>query len=186
MKKDTETPPGYLRVTEVLQPFSTLGDIDPQTLANAADRGTRVHAYCEAHALGLFVEEYADDCKNYVECFKKWFDEMVVNVLHAEVRLNSPTYRISGACDLMVILKGDTCATLVDIKTPASAQMSWQLQTAAYQLLSEEVLHIRPERRICLMLPKTGDRVTIKEYMDHDRDQELYIKALELYRFFKV
>lgn len=184
-KQEPEIPAGYLRVTEVLQPFSTLTEIDPKTLHNAADRGTRVHAYCESHALGLFVTEVDDDCKNYFDVFKEWFDEMVVKIVHTEVRLNSPTYRISGAFDLLAILKGDDTPTLVDIKTPNSPSLSWQLQTAAYQLLAKEVLNIDVTRRICLMLPKYGDKVRIVEYEDHKRDQELYIKALELYRFFK-
>jgi hypothetical protein len=183
-KQEPEIPAGYLRVTEVLKPYSTLNEIDPKTVAHAADRGTRVHAYCESHALNLFVAEVDEDCKNYVDVFKTWFDEMVVKVVHTEVRLNSPTYRISGAFDLLAILKGDTEPTLIDIKTPMTASCSWQLQTAAYQLLAKELLNIDVKRRICLMLPKYDTKPTIKEYEDHQRDQELYLKALELYRFF--
>ena len=184
-KQEPEIPEGYLRVTEVLTPFSTLGGIDPTILANAADRGSRVHAYCESHALGLFVADVDDDCKNYFEVFKVWFDDMVEKVLFTEERLNSHIYRISGAFDMIAILKGDSRPTLVDIKTPASPSTSWQLQTAAYQLLAKEVLGIDVERRICLMLPKYKDMVKVVEYADHKRDQELYLKALELYRFFR-
>lgn len=183
-KKEDIIPKGYLRVTEVLKPYSTLTEIDPHTLANAADRGTRVHAYCESYALGLFVAEVDDDCKNYFEVFKEWFDEMVVKVLYTEKRLNSPTYRISGAFDMIAVLKGDRLPTLVDIKTPLTPSLSWQLQTAAYSLLVKELLDMHISRRICLMLPKHRDDVKIVEYTDHEKDQELYLKALELYRFF--
>ena len=34
------------------------------------------------------------------------------------------------------------------------------------------------------MLPKQKQAVKIMEYENHDRDEQLYINALELYRFF--
>ena len=182
--KNNEIPHGYLRVTEVLQPFSNFDGIDAVTLANAANRGSRVHSYCEAHALGLFVEEIEEDCKNYVEVFKTWFDEMVTKVLHTEVRLNSERYRISGAFDLIAILKGDTEPSLIDYKTPLTASPTWQLQTAAYRILIEEELKLSVSRRLCVMLPKYNKDVKIVEFTNHLQDQQLYLKALELYRFF--
>lgn len=185
MKKEPEIPNGYLRVTEVLSPFSTLGGIDAVTLANAANRGTRVHAYCESHALNLFVEDVDDDCKNYVDVFKIWFKEMIQEVVYTEVRCNSSFYRVSGAFDMIAILKGDTEPTLIDIKTPSSPSLSWQLQTAAYQLLAKEVLDVDVKRRICLMLPKHNSIAKIVEYEKHQQDHKLFINALELYRFFK-
>lgn len=184
-KQETEIPAGYLRVTEVLTPYSTLGELDPTIVSNAADRGTRVHAYCESHALNLFVSEVDEDCKNYFEIFKEWFDEMVESVVRTECRMNSPTYRISGACDLIAILRGDTKPSLIDIKTPNSPSLSWQLQTAAYQMLARDILSVDCHRRVCLMLPKYGNKARIMEYVEHDKDQQLYLKALELYRFFK-
>ena len=184
-KRDNDIPNGYARVTEILRPFTDFSSIDPAVLHQAADRGTRVHTYCESHALGLFVAEVDEDCKNYFEAFKSWFDEFVVKVLHAETRMNSPSYRISGACDLIAILKGDDFPSLIDIKTPSIPFPTWQLQTAAYQILAKEVLDVNVQRRICLILPKYKDQITIKEYENHAKDQALFIKALELFRFFR-
>ena len=177
-------PDGYIRVTSVLSPYTKLDHIDPSTLANAADRGTRVHAYCEAHALGLFVDQVDADCKNYFDVFVKWFDEMVVDVFCTEKRVNSEKLRLSGAFDLVALLKGDDELSLIDIKTPANPATSWQLQTAAYKILAKEA-DIHVARRICLMLPKTSDHPTVIEYREHDRDEKLFLNALELYRFFK-
>lgn len=180
-----EIPAGYLRVTEVLSPFSPIIGLDKEMVAKAADRGTRVHHYCESHALGLFVEDIDEDCKNYVMAFKEWFDEMVVDIIHTEIRLNSPSYRISGAFDLLCVLKGDEHPTLIDYKTPQAESPTWALQTAAYQLLCLESLNIVVPRRIVLQLPKNEGRAKVIEYKDHGRDQDLYLKALELYRYFK-
>jgi hypothetical protein len=47
MNNSDDIPPGYARVTEILQPYTSFDGIDPAVLAKAADRGTRVHKYCE-------------------------------------------------------------------------------------------------------------------------------------------
>lgn len=185
LKEQDIIPQGFLRVTEVLQPFANFTHIDPLTLANAADRGERVHAYCEAYSLGLFLNDIDDDCKNYVEVFKRWFDETVEEVIATEKRLNSPFYRISGKFDMVAKLKGaPNELVLIDIKTPATPSCSWTLQTAAYRILLREQMNLDISRRICLLLPKVGDSVKIAEYTDHERDERLYLACLELYRFF--
>lgn len=185
-KQEDEIPRGYLRVTQVLEPFSKLDTIDKDTLANAADRGTRVHTFCEMHALNLFVDEYDEDCKNYVDSFKEWYDSMVVKLLYNEKRLNSAKYRISGKFDMVVQLKGDPddCFTLLDIKTPASVSQSWSLQTAAYQILLSDEMNFKVHRRICLQLPKQGGQAKVVEFLKHEEDQRLYLAALSLYRHF--
>ena len=80
--------------------------------------------------------------------------------------------------DLCVVLQGDTLPTIVDIKTPQSPSDSWQLQTAAYQLLAAEELLLLADRRICLMLSKEGAQPKILEYTDHEKDQRLFLNAL--------
>jgi hypothetical protein len=182
--KDT-IPDGYTRVTEVLSPFAKLDHIDPIVLENAADRGRRVHKYCESYALGLFVADVDNDCKHYFNAFKEWFDYSVVGVVHTEMRINSDKLKLTGAFDMSVLLKGDDGLTLIDIKTPQNASSTWQLQTAAYQMLAREEAQIDFKRRIALKLPRDPRRAQIVEYTDHLKDQELYLKALELYRFFK-
>ncbi len=185
MKKDPNFPSGCVRVTSVLQAYSTLGGIHPKTLENAADRGTRVHALCEIHALGLFVTHVDEDCKNYFEVYKRWFDEMVVEVLHVEVPLYSDQYRFcTHGVDLIAVLKGDDFPSIIDLKTPENPSLSWELQTAAYDILVEEKLGIRARRRICLMLPKRDDKVKVVEHGNHEKGRGLFLKALELYRFF--
>lgn len=187
-KQDDEIPAGYARVTEILKPYSGLDGIDDRVLARAADRGTRVHDFCELYARNLLIEEPDEDCKVYVEAFKEWFDNTVDDVVLIEERLNSPTYRISGKFDLLVKFKGDDALTIVDIKTPQSASKTWNLQTAAYRILLREVKGIEAERRGCLMLPNdspTKRDAKFVEFTKHDMDEQLYLYALQLYRFFQ-
>jgi hypothetical protein len=183
-----EIPEGYVRVTQVLKPFTPFEHMDPDSrfacnVKAAADRGRRVHELCEAHALGLFVEECDADCKNYFHSFRRWFDEMVCHTYVTEQRLNSEDMRLSGAVDMVCQLKGDDYLTLVDIKTPQSDSKTWQLQTAAYKLLLKEA-GIKVHRRVCIMLPKTTSEVKVIEYTDHAKDEQRFLQCLELYRFF--
>lgn len=185
MKREPAAPNSYTRVTQILKPFSNFDHIDTTTLHNAADRGTRVHAYCESHALGLFVTDVDEDCKNYFECYQRWFDAMVQKVLHVEIPVASEKYRFcTHGIDLIAFLKGDDYPSIIDLKTPLSPSLTWQLQTAAYQILAEKTLEIPIKRRICLMLPKFKDDVKVIEYPDDAGDRDKFLKALELYRFF--
>ena len=83
-------------------------------------------------------------------------------------------------------MKGDPddCLTLVDIKTPATASLTWNLQTAAYVMLLREIENIHIQRRIALMLPKQGGQAKIVEFTNQPREEKLYLSALELYRYF--
>src|SRR5690606_8090596 len=116
----------------------------------AADRGRRVHNYCEAYAQGLFVEVMDEDCKNYVEAFKVWFDSTVSEVIFTEQRINHAGYRLSGAVDMVAILKGDDKPSIIDIKTPKSPSTTWALQTGAYRMLLREETCIIASGRLCL------------------------------------
>jgi len=186
MKKNGDLfPADYARVTSILKPFTNLSHIDATVLSTAADRGTRVHKLCESHALNLFVADVDDDCKNYFNVFRDWFDDIVDQVLHVEIPLGSKKYKFcTYGVDLIAVLKGDRGATIIDYKTPMSQSLTWRLQTAAYDILVEECLGIQVERRMCVMLPKYDSKIKICEYDNHENDRRLFLNALELYRYF--
>ena len=182
--EDDVIPEGYIRVTDVLKPFTNLSHIDPAVLQNAADRGTRVHKYCELYAQNMLIEIPDLDCIGYVNSFKKWFDKNVDQVISLEKRLNHPEYKISGKYDLLIKLKGSDDIILIDIKTPQSPALSWSLQTAAYQLLIEEVLGTFVDWRFCLILDKKGGQAREVKYLADYLDIDLYLSALRLYNHF--
>jgi hypothetical protein len=181
---DDDIPPGYARVTEVLEPYTSFDGIDSAVLKKAADRGTRVHKYCELYVQNLLIEKVDGECKPYVDSFIQWFDSMVKEVWVSEMRLSCSKYFISGKLDLIVTLKGDTTETLVDLKTPQQASQSWQLQTAAYRYLIRVSQGIDITRRVCLILDKEGKLPRLVEYTDHERDERLFLSAAELFHFF--
>lgn len=191
--------PGYTRVTEPLQGFSKYDMIDPDVLANAADRGTRVHKFCEMYAKGLWCV-VDDDCINYVDAFKKWFDDNVREVIFTERRFYNDEYMITGQIDILAVLKDGDRSVIIDIKTTSSIGLSWSLQTAAYLFLLQgisfkssglterecikKVSNLYPiERRVAVNLPKTGSKVKVIEYTNYENDLRLYLNCLELYRY---
>ena len=182
---DDIIPPGYARVTEVLEPYISFNQIDPVILQKAADRGTRVHKYCELYVQNLLIEKVEEECKPYVDSFIQWFDTMVQELWVSEMRLSCSKYLISGKLDLIVTIKGDKSETLVDLKTPQQASQSWQLQTAAYRYLMRVSQGIDIPRRICLILDREGKLPRIVEYTNHEADERLFLSAAELFHFFR-
>lgn len=185
MNNSDEIPPGYARVTEILQPFAFFDGIDPAVLARAADRGSRVHKYCELYTQNLLIEKIDEDCRPYVESFVQWFDAMVEEIWVSEMRLSCRKYLVTGKLDMVATLKGDKEETIVDLKTPQQASLSWRLQTAAYRYLMRACEGIDIPRRICLILDKEGGKPKIVEYTDHETDERLFLGAAELFHFFK-
>ncbi len=174
--------PGYTRVTEPLDGFSKYDMIPEEVLEKAADRGRRIHKYCEMYSQGLFYN-VDDDCRNQMMCFEKWFDENVVKVIFCEKRIYHPIYMLTGCVDMLAILKGDIQPSVIDIKSTCNTYKSWSLQTAAYQMLLQDILEIKPISRIAINLPKTGNSIKVLEYGNYDEDIRLYLNCLELYRF---
>lgn len=171
----------YTRVTEILSLYNNFDAIRPEVLQHAADRGTKVHAYCAMIARGEWFPAQEEGVVPYIESFKQWFDKMVDNVELVEKRLYNDELMLTGAIDLVCTIRGSDTPVVVDIKTPQAKSRSWNLQLAAYRYLYGEN---EDPRRIALQLQKTGKIAKIVEYRDHERDWKLYLSALQLYRYF--
>lgn len=182
---EDKIPEGYSRVTEILKPYVSFEGIPPEVLKKAADRGTRVHRYCELYNRNLLIERIDEDCKPYVESYIQWRDSMVEEVWHNELRVSCPKIRVSGKFDMIVTIKGDSTETLIDIKTPMQTSCSWQIQTAAYRYLVRMSEGIELNRRACLMLDRNGNLPKLVEYTEHERDERMFLNAVELHYFFK-
>lgn len=202
---ETGIPDGYIRVTDVLKRFSDFSGIPEisrdgrsreEVIARAADRGTRVHAYCDMIANNLFVGSVDSDCEPYVESYRRWFDENVSAVSSTEGRINSPTLLLSGQIDLVCHVRGPvqngrgcieidpTTPALIDLKTPQSQALTWQFQTAAYKILAvEQNPGLEALRRFVLILSRTGGRAKLVEHND-PLDQPRFLAALDLHRVF--
>lgn len=169
--------PRYIRVTDVLSPFSGLDKIDKDVLQNAANRGTRVHKACEAIIEGLGEWNVDDEIFGYVESFKKWWSEGH-KVLSMEQRFFCSELMITGQVDL--IIEKPEGAIILDIKTPVKPSKTWPLQGSAYAHMARKAgydikgIHF-------LQLNKHGMEPKIHVY---DDQFELFKKCLDVFNHF--
>ena len=95
MLQENNIPSEYLRVTEVLQPFSTLGNIDPNTLANGQIRGTRYMLIAKAmHLAYLYLISILIAIIIFL-FIKTGLTLWLKKIIHTETRCNSKKYRLS-------------------------------------------------------------------------------------------
>lgn len=125
----------YYRVTDVLKNLKSLDHVPKKILEYAADRGKRVHKYCELYCLDQLDECIDDDCFPYVQAFIDFFDDNVEQVLLLEKRLKCDFLKIQGQFDMIAKLKDYDNACIIDIKTCYNECRTWPIQLAAYQHL---------------------------------------------------
>ena len=130
---EKNTRENYTRVTTILYPFSGLDKIDPDILAYAANRGTKVHKICEAIIEGYGEIDVDDETRPYVESFKQWWNKGH-EVVMVEQRFWCDELKITGQVDL--IIKTEEGLVIVDLKTSSKHSKTWQAQGCAYAYLA--------------------------------------------------
>lgn len=150
----------YTRVTSVLYPFSGLDKIDPDIVAYAADRGTRVHKICEGIIDGLGELDVDIETRPYVESFKKWWQKGH-EVLMMEQRFWDDDLQLTGQVDL--IIQTPDGLAIVDLKTSRKPSETWSAQGSAYAYLAKKAGH-DIKKIYFLHLLRNGSEARIFEY----------------------
>lgn len=125
----------YLRVTNILYPFSGLDKINPEVLAHAANRGTKVHKICEGIMSGLGEYGIEEETQGYIDSFKLWWEQGHKIVL-MEKRFWCDVLKITGQVDL--VLDTQEGLAILDLKTSSKPSKTWQIQGCAYAYLAKE------------------------------------------------
>lgn len=167
----------YRRVTEILYPFSGLEKIDPEIVAHAAERGTKVHQICEAIMGDLGEIGVDEETRPYVESFKKWW-EIGWSVVAMEKRFWDDELAITGQLDL--IIQTDQGLAIVDIKTSYKPSKTWKLQGSAYAYLARKAGY-DVKRLYFLHLDRKGRMPKLIEY---EIDEGFFLRVLEVYQYF--
>lgn len=129
-------------------------EIDPDVLANAADRGTMVHLAIELDCTGELDEDTVDDeIWPYLEAWRQFVDDTGFLPVANELRFYHPRLDYCGTAD-MIGYMGDQL-TVLDLKTGSIGLKPWhKYQLAAYAAaITKEgdtwphrmMLHLRPE-----------------------------------------
>lgn len=168
----------YLRVTEMLWPFSGLTHVDDVVLENAAARGTRVHKICEGIIDGLGEWDVEPHLEGYIESFKQWWDPEKYRVIYQEKRLFCDDLMISGKFDILINDGGSPI--VVDLKTSHSPSKTWLIQGSAYVYLCRKN-GIQANSMRFVKLSKNGKAAKIYDY---DYDEELFRKTYDVYQYF--
>lgn len=168
---------GYLRVTDILFPFSGLKNIDPVILQNAADRGTLVHEICTGimENLGCFHENIDEKIIGYVNSFLTWSEK---DFIKRPDRFYCDKLMLTGECD--GIYKDGDDLVLFDLKTSANESKTWRLQGSAYTYLAKEC-GIDIKRIEFIKLSKEGKPPKIYCY---EYDFEMFMKCYDVYKYF--
>lgn len=168
----------YPSVTQILKPYSTFEGVPAEVLQAASERGNRVHAACAAHALSFPLPPLENDDLGYLESFKKWFRH-VDRVISVETEYWDSFINVVCHPDLVCTLKGAPAAlVVVDLKTPALFSKSWQLQLAAYAYIT------KAQRCFSLRLSKFGKRPIVNENQNWQRDLNVFLNAVSVWRYF--
>ena len=183
-KNDT----GLCSVTTCFSPYISWDKISPQVLANAAERGSRVHQALADELNGEFAV-VDDEIRGYVEAGRK-FMENVEEVLVVEERLISDVHQYTGQVDLVCRMSGDEDSgsnsrlTIVDFKTSSIVSKSWPLQLAGYAfLVKANNIRMNIKRHLAVQLRKDGT-YKINEYTNPARDFSLFLNALTIFKYF--
>lgn len=167
----------YLRVTQVLYPFSGLDKIDSQVVAHAADRGTKVHQICEAIISGVGEFGVDDEVSGYVESFKRWWD-LGHKLVSMEQRFWDDQLHITGQVD--IIIDTPEGFAIVDLKTSSKVSKTWEAQGCAYAYLAKNA-GINVQKILFIHLNKFGKDPKIHEY---PIDESFFLSCLRVYKHF--
>jgi hypothetical protein len=172
----------FVSVTQALQPWADFSRIPPAVLEAAAVRGTAVHDACATIARGLPLINVPNEIDGYVISYRRWFDLMVDEVLMVETRLVDLDFGYNGEPDLVIRAKNQKIV-LVDNKTPVQLIKLWRLQCAAYCALVSKNGMV-PARSGSLRLHPDGGIAKMDYYDNSLADFNMFLQALNLYRFF--
>ncbi|MDY6862804.1 MAG: hypothetical protein SV062_07420 [Thermodesulfobacteriota bacterium] len=171
----------YPSVTKVLSPYQDFSKVPKNRLENATYRGREIHKICAAIALDLWIPSIPEEYQGYIESFKRWF-AMVDRVHYVETEFKHRVYLYCGHPDLIITMKGDSGISLCDIKTPIALNKAWQLQLAAYANLLK-INKVKISKVFSLRLDPDGKVPKADIYTESDQDFNIFLSALNVYRF---
>lgn len=167
---------GYLRVTEILSPFSGLSNVPEHILENAKERGTAVHQAISAIENGIGQDGHNDSIAGYLSSYNQWACGKVF--MQVPDRFYDDSLMITGEIDAMY--ETEDGIIIVDYKTPMKESKTWPLQATAYSYLARQngyyVLGVQ-----FVKLDASGKEPIIYEYKEN---MDLFLSILETYRYF--
>lgn len=176
--------------------------LDPeQEKTKAADIGTLVHNYIEAHIYGTFVspEMLAEQTTDAIliaeaglEQFKRKIDEFQIEFLEVELPLVSDLYNYGGCLDFLYKRPGVKCG-LGDNKTSKDVYGDYILQLGGYYGMVKEKTMYDPEESLIIKISKDitkpDDEIVKLIFIENQwvtQGHQQFLKLVELHEFNKA
>ncbi len=188
----------YDSISDILSPFTTLKNIDPDIVANAAKRGRVVHTLCThlCEKIGYFPDEVEAMVRvfarneehavkelakvnGFMESFSKWLDKTNPKKVIIPEKIYNDYYMIKGIPDLIYLNQDDRWG-LSDFKTPETKSKTWLLQLSAYAFLARKA-RFEVDFIEILQLDVKGNQAKVIPY---EEDFTLFKGVLSTYRHF--
>lgn len=166
-------------VTQILGRYEDWSGVNPEVMAAAMARGTRVHAAC-ALMLDGFIgpHDSGDDIAPYLAQFERFLAESGFVATLSEQRVYSAKLHYAGTLDLYGGLPKRKSA-LIDIKT-GSVPRSAGPQTAAYARALKECDGHETRCRYALLLRPEGYKLIP---LENPNDDQVFMAALTMHNW---
>ncbi len=128
-------------------------------------------------SIGLPLE--AEGVSGYISSFLHW--EKTKNIRSKPSRWYCDKYKITGECD--GIYFDDVKPIIFDLKTSSKYGETWKYQGAAYAYLAKQAGY-DIKRLEFVHLQKNGKPAISYFFDDFEKDFEMFLKCLEVYRHF--
>lgn len=177
----------YLRITEIISPFTGIEFVPEHVLAPASEKGTCVHEAIESLLNGFGNPSCDLKIEPYVESFERFFKEsphLFDGEMILEERLYCDEYKITGQMDCIV--KTEDKTYLMDWKTSSQYHKSWMLQGAAYRFLCSQNSFTNIEGVIFVKLNKKGGKPSIYKEEEYIHHLDTFFKCYDLYHWFDM
>lgn len=165
----------YTRVTDVLYPLTGLKFVNPEVLASASERGTKVHEMFTGLMEGIEFMNFDHKVAGYIQSLLQWLPRKFIE---RPERLFCDKYKITGEIDGIYEEIGGL--VLIDIKTSSSESKTWKLQGSAYAYLLKQAGY-NIKRIEFVKLSKDGKLPRVYVYED---EFDNFLKCLYVYRTF--
>jgi hypothetical protein len=174
-------------VTEIIGSCNSqaFADVPLFHMERAQARGTVVHADAAAYLQGLWYDP-DPTFEGYHQSLVDWTEQFVSKVGLVEKELVDLKRGFKGHPDAILLLRGDTGLTLLDLKTPKPLSLSWRLQLAGYRLLAQANGFVIT-RVASLRLDKDGGTAKFQGYTKTlAADQNVFLSALNVWKFYNL
>lgn len=176
---------GYIRVTELLKPWTNFGAIPQEVLYTKAEIGTNVHEAINMHALGLPLPALTEREQRYFESYLKWEEGDEPTFECAEQRFYHDEFHVTGQIDAIVTFPGRSMGRILDFKTSAKPlPLHWPIQLGWYYMLAcKNKLNVSDTAHI-LQLKDNGSPAKLHTYIIDTRILDICHCIYESYIYF--